>query len=200
MDQFLRFGQNTGIGTHFTEGIHGLAKEVNRSLLEKVRWLLSNARLDKSFWVEAIVYASHLINESTVIGGKTLLKIWSKKAAQDHDLLREFENPTYFSAKDGKVNPRAKKFVFLGVKRNMKGYRLWDPKNKKIVLSQNVTFDETSVLKSTVSQQVERTETKKVSQRVKVDATPPSPVGSVSVKTSPDVTPGGDHVARVDTE
>ena len=82
----------------------------------------------------------------------------------------------------------------------MKCYRLWDPENKKIVLSRHVTFDETSVLKSTVSQQVERTETKKVSQRVEVDVTPPSPVGSVSVKTSPDVTPGGDHVARVDTE
>ena len=49
MNQFLRFGQNTGIATHFTTGIHELAKEVNRSLLEKVRWLLSNARLDKSF-------------------------------------------------------------------------------------------------------------------------------------------------------
>ena len=34
---------------------------------------------------------------------------------------------------------------------------------------------------------------------MEVDATPPSPVGSVSVKTLPDVTPGGDHVARVDT-
>ena len=82
----------------------------------------------------------------------------------------------------------------------MKGYRLWDPKNKKIVLSQHVTFDETSVLKSTISQQVERTKIKKVSQRVEVDATPPSSVGSVSVKTSPDVTSGGDHVARVDAE
>ena len=37
MDQLLRFGQNTSMGTHFTDGIHGLAKEVNRSLLEKVR-------------------------------------------------------------------------------------------------------------------------------------------------------------------
>ena len=35
---------------------------------------------------------------------------------------------------------------------------------------------------------------------MEVDATPPSPVGSVSVKTSPDVTPGGDQVVRVDTE
>jgi len=54
-NQFLRFGQNTGIGTHFTDGIHGLAKEINRSLLEKVRCLLSNSQLDKSFWDEVIV-------------------------------------------------------------------------------------------------------------------------------------------------
>ena len=80
--QFLRFGQNTGIATHFTTGIHGLAKEVNRSLLEKVRLLLSNAGLDKSFWAEAIMYASHLMNRSTAIGGKAPLKIWSGKAAQ----------------------------------------------------------------------------------------------------------------------
>ena len=43
-------------------------------------------------------------------------------------------------------------------------------------------------------------ETKEVSQQVEVDATPLSPIGSVSMKTSPDVTPGGDHVARVNTE
>ena len=53
------------------------------------------------------------------------------------------------------------------------------------------------MLKSTVSQQVERTETNEVSQRVEVDATPPSPVGSALEKTSPDVTPGGDHVAMI---
>ena len=35
---------------------------------------------------------------------------------------------------------------------------------------------------------------------MEVDATPPSPVGSVSVNTSPDVTPGEDHVASFDAE
>jgi len=59
-NQFLRFDQNTGIGIHFTNGIHGVAKKMNCSLLEKVRCLLSNASLDKS-WAEAIVYANHLI-------------------------------------------------------------------------------------------------------------------------------------------
>ena len=62
------------------------------------------------------------------------------------------------------MNPRAKKFVFLGIKRSMKGYKLWDPENKKIVLRKYVTFDETSLLKSTVSQQVEKLKTKDVSQ------------------------------------
>ena len=49
MNQFLQFGQNTGTGTHFTNGIHELAKEINRSLMEKVRCVLSNARLENRF-------------------------------------------------------------------------------------------------------------------------------------------------------
>jgi len=53
-----------------------------------------------------------------VIEGKTLLKIWSEKAAQGHDLLQIFESPTYFCTKDDKVNLRVKKFVFLRVKKN----------------------------------------------------------------------------------
>jgi len=40
------------------------------------------------------------------------VKVWSGKAAQDYDLQRVFESLVYFSAKDGKVNLRAKKFVF----------------------------------------------------------------------------------------
>ena len=51
----------------------------------------------------------------------------------------------YFSVKDDKLNPGAKNFVFLGIERNMKGYKVWDPENKKIVLSK-YTFNETSLL------------------------------------------------------
>jgi len=48
-NQFLQFGQNTGIDTHFINGIHELAKKINCSLLERARCLLSNAQLDKLF-------------------------------------------------------------------------------------------------------------------------------------------------------
>ena len=76
-DQFLRFDQNNGIGIHFTNRIHAVAKELNCSLLEKVRCLLSNAQFGKSLWAKVLMYASHLMNylSSIAIGGKTLLDI-----------------------------------------------------------------------------------------------------------------------------
>jgi len=67
-------------------------------------------------------------------------------------------------------------------------------------MSNYVTFDDISLLKSTVSQQVERMKTKNVSQQVEVDATPLSLVGSVPVEISPDMTPGENRVAVLDTE
>ena len=62
-NQFLQFEQNNEIGIHFTIRKHGAAKEMNLSLLEKIRCLLFNTQLDKSFWVEELEYASHLINK-----------------------------------------------------------------------------------------------------------------------------------------
>jgi len=64
--------------------------------------------------------------------------------------------------------------VFVGFKRGIKGYKIWDPKDRKFVLSRDVTFDKASMLKPTISQQVEIEKTKRVLQQVKSDATSPS--------------------------
>ena len=101
---------------------------------------------------------------SIVIVGKTPLDIWSDRDVLDYSLLRVFKSLTYFTAKYDNVNLRAKIFVFLGAKRNMKGYKILDPKNKKIVLSKHVMISETLLLKSTISQHAERLKTKDVSQ------------------------------------
>ena len=72
----------------------------------------------------------------------------------------------------------------------MKGYKLWDPKNKEFVSSRHVTLDEALMVKPTISKQVEIMKIKsEVSQRVEVDATPHCPVGSVIPSV---VTLGGD--------
>ena len=48
-NQFLQFGQNNGINTHFTIRKYGVTKEMNLFFLEKFWCLLFNAQLEKSF-------------------------------------------------------------------------------------------------------------------------------------------------------
>ena len=74
---------------------------MNRSLLEKVRCLLSTAGLDKSFWAEELTCGSHLLNRLplTAIGCMTPMKICSGGVARDHGLLWVFGCPAYICAK-----------------------------------------------------------------------------------------------------
>jgi len=58
---------------------------------------------------------------SSAIGGKTILEVWSEKAAQDFDSLRVFGCLAYYHVKEDKLDPRAKKGVCVGFKRGIKG-------------------------------------------------------------------------------
>jgi hypothetical protein len=44
-----------------TPQLNGLAKKINRTLMERVRSLLSDAKLPKSFWGEALNTVTHVI-------------------------------------------------------------------------------------------------------------------------------------------
>ncbi|KAH9650170.1 Integrase catalytic domain-containing protein [Citrus sinensis] len=118
-DPFLQVCQNEGIKRHFTvrhtPQQNSVAERMNRTLLEKVRCMLSNAGLDKRFWAEAVSYASHLVNRlpSAAIGGKTPMEMWSGKYAQDYDFLRIFRCLAYYHVKDAKLDPRARKAIFM---------------------------------------------------------------------------------------
>ena len=122
---------------------------MNRTLLEKVRCMLSNAGLGKQFWAEAVMYASHLINRlpSAALNGKTPLEVWSEKHINDYDTLHVFGSTAYYHVKESKLDPRAKKALFMGVTSGVKGYRLWCLSLKKIISSRDVTFDESTMLK-----------------------------------------------------
>ena len=89
------------------------------TLLEKVRCMLSNTRLPKNLWAEAFTYTCYLVNRlpSFAIESKTPLEVWSGKTAQDYDLLRVVRCLTYYHVKEDKLDPRVKKHVFVGFKR-----------------------------------------------------------------------------------
>ena len=114
------------------------------------------------------------------------MKIWSGKHAQDYDSLRIFGCSAYYH---GKLDPRARKTIFVGFKGGVKGFKLWDFEDKKFVCSRDVTFDEASIMKTSSSPQVEN-KTKEVFQRVEFDVTPYVLVSSTSKKGSTmEVTP-----------
>ncbi|KAH9679295.1 retrovirus-related pol polyprotein from transposon TNT 1-94-like protein [Citrus sinensis] len=133
--------ENEGIKRHFTvrhtPQQNDVAERMNRTLLEKVRCMLSNVGLDKKFWAEVVSYASHLVNRlpSAAIGGKTPMEMWSGKHAQDYDSLRIFGCPTYYHVKDGKLDHRARKAIFVGFKGGVE--------NKTKEVLQRVEFDAT---------------------------------------------------------
>ena len=118
-DPFLKVCKEEGIVRHFTipgtPQQNGVVERLNRTLLEKVRCMLAQSGLRKSFWTEAINYACHLVNRlpSTAIGGKTPIKVWTGKLAVDYDYLHIFACPAYFCVTETKLDPRAKKLGYI---------------------------------------------------------------------------------------
>ncbi|PWA94422.1 Retrovirus-related Pol polyprotein from transposon TNT 1-94 [Artemisia annua] len=115
--------------THFTvrhtPQQNGVAERMNRTLLEKVRCMLSNAGLGKEFWAEVVTYECHLVNRlpSTTIDGKTPFEKWYGKPATDYDSLHVFGSAAYYHVKESKLDPRAKKALFMGITFRIKGYQ-----------------------------------------------------------------------------
>ena len=111
--------------------------------------MLSNAGLSKDFWAEAVNTACYLINRSpsTAIDFKNPEEVWSGAPA-NYSHLRVFGCSAYFHVSDDKLEPRAKKAIFLGYATGVKGYRLWcsNPKSPKFIISRDVTFDEKFML------------------------------------------------------
>ena len=118
-----------------TPQMNGVAERMNRTIAEKVRSMLSQAKLPKSFWAEAVRTAVDLINlsPSRPLDGKLSDEVWSgKKVSYNH--LRVFGCKAFVHIpKDerSKLDAKAKECIYLGSPRDELGFRLWDPANKK---------------------------------------------------------------------
>ncbi|GJY31823.1 retrotransposon protein, putative, ty1-copia subclass [Tanacetum coccineum] len=121
--------------------------------MDKVRCLLIQSRLPKTFWAEATCTAAYLINRlpSRAIEKKTPIKMWSGHP-NDYGMLKIFSCVAYPHDKKGKLEQRAIKYVLLGYPGGVKGYRLYrlDDESPKIVTSKNVVFNESVMYKDTL--------------------------------------------------
>ena len=152
--EFQDYYEECGIRRHLsvrgTPQQNGVAERMNKTLLEKARCMMLQAGLPKEFWVDTVDAAGYLVNRSPHIrlDGRLPEEVWSGRiVGLGH--LWVFGCTAYVHIGAGersKLDARSRKAVFLGYPRGVKGYRLWDPLEKKVIISQDVTFDEESVL------------------------------------------------------
>lgn len=89
------FFKKTGIKwertTPYTPESNGIAERMNRTLKEKAKYLLVEAKLSKRFWGEAINMACFLLNRSPCsrIQNKTPEELWTGKTT-DLSTLKAF--------------------------------------------------------------------------------------------------------------
>ncbi|GKD17560.1 retrovirus-related pol polyprotein from transposon TNT 1-94 [Tanacetum coccineum] len=132
---------------------NGLTKRMNKTLMDKVRCLLIQSGLPKTFWAEATCTTAYLIDRSplTAIEKKTHMEMWSRHPS-DYGMLRTFGCVAYSHVKQGKLEPKAVKCVLLWYPEGVKRYRLYrlDNESPKIVTSRNVVFNESVMYKDTL--------------------------------------------------
>ncbi|KAG8501778.1 hypothetical protein CXB51_004763 [Gossypium anomalum] len=133
-NEFNRLCKSEGIMRYLTirhtPQQNGVAERMNRTIMEKKQPLL-HVFINRS--------------PSIAIEKKIPQEVWSGNPANYSD-LKIFRCPAYAHVDNGKLKPRSIKCVFLGYKAGVKGYKLWCPENRKVVISRDVVFDETTMI------------------------------------------------------
>ncbi|GBP26968.1 Retrovirus-related Pol polyprotein from transposon TNT 1-94 [Eumeta japonica] len=131
----------------FTPEQNGLSERYNRTIVEKARCLLYDAKFEKFLWAEAVNTAVYLKNRSPAAGldgSKTPYEIWTgRKPELNH--IRIFGSPTMVhipKEKRRKWDKKAKKMYLVGYSENVKGYRLYDPILRDVIVGRDVVIME----------------------------------------------------------
>ncbi|CAJ2639186.1 unnamed protein product [Trifolium pratense] len=123
---------------------NGVAERKHRHIVETARSLLLSASVPTEFWGEAIRTAVHAINRipSSVTSGQSPFeKLYGY--SPDYSSLKVFGSTCFVllpQVERNKLSPRSTICVFLGYGDGQKGYRCYDPTNKKLYVSRHVVF------------------------------------------------------------
>jgi hypothetical protein len=122
---------------------NGRVERKHQHLLNVGRALLFQANLPKIFWSYVVQHATYIINRipSSVLKNKSPYELMHHEQPKIEN-LKVFGSLAYAStqtAHRSKLDPRARKCLFLGHKPGVKGAVLFDLHSKTIFLSRNVT-------------------------------------------------------------
>ena len=113
----------------YTPQQNRVAEMLNRTIMNKVRSMLSENGFEVRFWAEAAATTVYLINRSpsSAINFEIPEERWTTVIPSFRN-LRRFGCLVFVHTRDGKLNPRAKRGYFMGYPEGVKGFNLWIPK------------------------------------------------------------------------
>ncbi|KAD6454733.1 hypothetical protein E3N88_09439 [Mikania micrantha] len=149
-NQFKDYCQNEGIMRQLTAPYspqqNGVIERRNKTILEMTRSLLKTMKVPNSFWGEAARHSVYLLNRlgTKAVRNMTPYKAWKGKKPTLHH-LKVFGCVAYVKKLRGVTNlsDRSEAMVYLGAEEGSKAFRLFNPKERRLVISREVVFDET---------------------------------------------------------
>ncbi|KAG8481238.1 hypothetical protein CXB51_026069 [Gossypium anomalum] len=152
-DRFKRLCEQAGIHhqltTVYTPQQNGVCERKNRTVMNMARCLLFQSKLPNSFWAEAINSLVYLLNKlpTHTVKDKTPFEAWhGLKPSVAH--LKVFGCVCYVlvpAERRTKLEKRSVPCIFVGYSSDKKGYRLYDPSTRKILVSRDIRFDEKKI-------------------------------------------------------
>ena len=185
---------------------NGVAERKNRHILETTRALLLGTNVPTHHWDDAISAAEYLLNKmpSKVLHFKTPLQVLSSHVALPTVLLlppRVFGCVVFvhlYKNQRSKLDPCAVKCLFLGYGPTKKGYKCFDPINKRLYITMDATFIESehfyspTVPNSALQGECKREELNELNWYL----TAPATVSTTDNSTNPAATSIGDSPAQ----
>lgn len=162
-DHFLsKCGIERRLTAPHTPQQNGVAERMNRTLLDMARCFLIQSNLPSMFWSDAIATACYIRNRcpTRTLNGLTPHEKWTGEfPILSH--LRVFGSAVYVLDKTpgkDKFAIKSNKGIFVGYPRESKGYRIWMPDARKIVVTRDVKFLEKTNFKVDVEIQLLETD------------------------------------------
>lgn len=126
----------------YTPEQNGTSERMNRTIAERARAMLEDAKIDKRFWVQAVQTAGYVVNRcpTRANNNQTPAEIWNN-TKPDVSKLRVFDVSVFVHIPKEhrkKLDAKAWKGVFVGYAPT--GYRIWNPKTRSIVTARDVDF------------------------------------------------------------
>lgn len=130
----------------YTPEQNGLAERFNRTIVEKAKCLLFDAKMGKEFWAEASNTAVYLHNRTVLpaLNDKTPYEVWTGYKP-DISHLRIFGSRVMVHVakeKRQKWDKKSEEQILVGYPEDIKGYRVYSPITKKFSTSRDVMIME----------------------------------------------------------